>query len=75
MAAEIRYVYDQNGNRTDVIIPISVWSEDIEEMIRGKIRKKKEFDPADYIGIIHYSGTPEDLDQEIRHMREEWDRI
>lgn len=74
-AIKIRYLYDQNGNRTDVIIPISVWGEDIEQIIRGKIIKKEKFDPADYIGIINYSGTPEDLDKEIKHLRDEWERL
>lgn len=74
-AIEIRYLYDQNGNRTDVVIPISVWSEDIEQIVKGKISEGGTFDPAKYMGIVHYSGTPEDLDKEIKHLRNEWERI
>jgi hypothetical protein len=74
-ALEIRYLYDQNGNRTDVVIPISVWSEDIEQIVKGKIRKKGTFDPAKYVGIVHYSGSSEDLDKEIKHLRDEWERV
>ncbi|PWR76249.1 hypothetical protein ACKUB1_13060 [Methanospirillum stamsii] len=72
---EIRYLYDQNGNRTDVIIPISAWSEDIELIIKGKISEKEKFDPTKYMGIIHYTGTFEELDREIKNMRDEWERI
>jgi len=74
-ALEIRYLYDQNGNRTDVVIPIAAWSEDIEQIIRGEILKKEKFDPAEYIGIVHYSGTSADLDKEIIHIRNEWERL
>ncbi len=74
-AIEIRYLYDQNGNRTDVVIPISVWSEDIEQIVKGKISEEGTFDPAKYMGIVHYSGTPEDLDKEIKHLRNEWERL
>ena len=74
-ASEIRYLYDQNGNRTDVVIPISAWSEDIAQIIMGKITNKEKFDPADYIGIVHYTGSSEDLDKEIKHLRNEWERL
>ncbi len=51
----IRYLYDQNGNRTDVIIPISAWSEDIELIIKGKISEKEKFDPTVYNVSIEQS--------------------
>ena len=44
---EIRYLYDQNGNRTDVIIPISAWSEDMERIIKGNFCEQKKFVCAD----------------------------
>ncbi|NLV27310.1 MAG: hypothetical protein GXY48_09125 [Methanomicrobiales archaeon] len=66
---EIRYLYDQNGNRTDVIIPISAWSEDMERIIKGKFFEKEKFDPTKYMGIIHYPGTIEELDKEIKTQR------
>jgi hypothetical protein len=74
-AIEIRYLYDQNGNRTDVVIPISAWSEEIEQIIKGKISEEEIFDPAKYMGIVHYTGTSEDLDKEIKHLRNEWERL
>jgi len=74
-AKEIRYLYDQNGNRTDVVIPISVWSEDIEQIIKEKFLGEEIFDPTKYMGIIHYTGTFDELDKEINGMRDEWDRI
>lgn len=72
---ELRYLYDQNGNRTDVVVPISAWSEDIEQMIKRKISRGDIFDPTKYMGIVHYSGTCEDLEKEIKHLRNEWERI
>lgn len=74
-ASEIRYLYDQNGNRTDVVIPISAWSEDIAQMIMGKITNKEKFDPADYIEIVHYTDLSEDLEKEIKQLRNEWERL
>jgi len=72
---EIRYLYDQNGNRTDVVIPISAWSEDIQQIIKRNISETEIFDPAKYIGIVHYEGTSEDLHKEIKHLRNEWERL
>lgn len=74
-AIEIRYLYDKNGNRTDVVIPISAWNEDIEQIIKGKTSKKEKFDPGEYIGIVHYSGTSEDLEKEIKYLINEWERL
>ena len=73
--SEIRYLYDQNEIRTDVVIPISAWSEYIAQIIMGKITNKEKFDPADYIGIVHYTGSSEDLDKEIKQLRNEWERL
>ncbi len=41
----------------------------------GKITNKEKFDPADYIGIVHYTGSSEDLDKEIKQLRNEWERL
>ncbi|NMX21217.1 hypothetical protein C5S30_02020 [ANME-1 cluster archaeon GoMg4] len=70
---EVRYVYDEKGRRTGVIIPTELWNE-----IKGKIevgeRKEKKgvFTPSEYRGI--YKDLVVDLEEAARSLREEWTR-
>lgn len=75
MSSEIRYVYNDRGERTDVIIPILIWMKEIEPILDLKFEKKQGFDPSRYVGIVNYQGTIEELEIEILAMRDEWDRI
>lgn len=69
---EVRYVYDEKGRRTGVIIPTELWNE-----VKGKIgiegkEKKGVFTPSEYRGI--YKDLVVDLEEAARSLREEWTR-
>ena len=36
-------------------------------------KKKREFNPEDFEGLLDL--TPEEIERELREMRDEWDRI
>lgn len=64
---EVQYIYDENGRKTGVIVPISLW----EKMKKGT-RSKEAFALSEYRGIYRCLGI--DLEEEIRSLREEWTR-
>jgi hypothetical protein len=87
----VHYIYDTEGRKTGVIVPIDLWeSLDTEkptgELPRARGRglpatprtppKDKQVgarDPRKYRGI--YRNLNVDLEDEIRNLRDEWNRI
>jgi len=67
----VQYIYDAEGRRTGVIVPIDLWYslgiEKSAEMSGGAP------DPGKYRGI--YRSLKVDLKNEIRKMRDEWNRV
>jgi len=67
---QVQYVYDEQGRKTGVIVPISLWQ---------KISRRKStapnnsaFDPARYRGLYRNHGI--DIDREIATLRQEWEQ-
>lgn len=68
---EIQYVYDENGKRTAIIIPIQLWN---EMRLKVKEREKEQvFNPSKYRGI--YKNLTINLKDEIKKLRQEWIRM
>ena len=61
----IEYIYDQNGQATHVVVPVSVWD-------NLKQHLEKPFNPSDYHGFISHLNL--DIEQEIQTLRSEWNR-
>lgn len=63
----VQYVYDAEGRKTGVIVPIDLWN---------TLNAEK---PADrQIGIPNsrkYRGIYKDLEAEVQSLRDEWDRL
>jgi len=68
---QVQYVYDEQGRKTSVIVPISLW----QKVSRRKntVPETSSFDPARYRGIYRNLGI--DIDQELRALRQEWERV
>jgi len=66
----VQYVYNEKGEKTGVIIPIEFWEEigPTTEKI-----KERDFLPSRYRGI--YKDLKVNLEEEIRNLREEWERV
>ncbi|NIQ07591.1 MAG: hypothetical protein GWO20_18305, partial [Candidatus Korarchaeota archaeon] len=47
---EVRYVYNERGEKKAVIIPIEVW-QGIKDKLEGKGKKKGVFSPSECRGI------------------------
>ena len=67
---QVQYVYDEQGKKTSVIVPISLWQ---------KISRQKKvspdnraFNPAQYRGIYRNLGI--DIGRELGVLRQEWER-
>jgi len=67
---QVQYVYDEQGKKTGVLVPISLWQ---------KISRQKKvspdnraFNPARYRGIYRNLGI--DIDRELTALRQEWER-
>jgi len=67
---KVQYIYNEEGEKENVIIPYKEW-----EKIRPSIERKKktEFDPDKYKGI--YKDLRLNLDEEIKNLRDEWNRF
>ncbi|MDN7025688.1 hypothetical protein FGU65_12475 [Methanoculleus sp. FWC-SCC1] len=66
----VQYIYDTEGNRTGVIVPIDIW----ENLVAGRADTPVGIpDPARYRGI--YKDLPVNLESETRDLRNEWNRI
>jgi len=65
----VQYIYDTEGKRTGVIVPIDLW----ERLTAGRTGASVGVaDPAHDRGI--YKDLPVDLEKEIRDLRNDWDR-
>jgi hypothetical protein len=73
----IRTIVESNRLESVVDIPTELRNQKVEVLIlplpekQGK--KKKEFNPDDYEGILNIDA--EDIEKEIKSMRDEWERI
>jgi hypothetical protein len=67
---KVQYIYNEEGQRENVIIPYKEW-----ERIRSIIEEEKEmeFDPDKYKGI--YKNMQLNLEEEIKNLRDEWNRL
>lgn len=67
---KVQYIYNEDGERENVIIPYKEW-----EKIRSTIEREKEteFDPDKYKGI--YKDLKINLEEEIKNLRDEWNRL
>ena len=67
----VQYVYDAEGKKTGVIVPIDLWN----TLSAGKPADKQIGipNPRKYRGI--YRDLKADLKAEIRDLRDEWNRL
>ena len=68
---EVQYIYDEEGRRTGVIVPIELWNKisNLEKLAR---EEKSEWDPSKYRGI--YKNLKVDVIKESKSLRDEWTR-
>ena len=67
----VQYIYDAEGRRTGVIVPIDLWDTlSIEKPADKRIGVP---DPRKYRGISR--DLKADLKAEIRSLRNEWNRV
>lgn len=68
---QVQYVYDENGKKTGVIIPIAIW----ETVSRQKEAKKPKaaFDPSKFRGL--YRSLAINPEKELNSLRQEWERM
>lgn len=67
---QVQYVYDENGKKTGVIVPISLW-----DKVSGKTRPTKAkvpFEPSRFRGI--YRNLTLDFERELTCLRQDWER-
>ncbi len=64
---QIQYVYDADGRRTGVIIPIDLW-----ERTAGQLEPRRRCRFDDFYGI--YRDHIQDPDAVASDLRDEWDR-
>lgn len=67
----VQYIYDTEGRKTGVIVPIDLW----DSLSTGKPANKQIGvpNPGKYRGI--YRNLKADLKAEIRSLRDEWNRL
>lgn len=67
----VQYIYDTEGRKTGVIVPIDLWDTlNTEEPADKQIGAP---DPGKYRGI--YRDLKADLKAEIQNLRDEWNRL
>jgi len=64
---QIQYIYDENGTKTGVIVPIALW----QKLSQKKRAQKKNdlFEPSKFRGI--YRGITLDLESTLQNLRKE----
>jgi hypothetical protein len=83
MIATYNYIYDEKGVAEYVVLPVKIWnflkpylstSNEIklEEIKPAEKQQAENFNPKDYFGCISHLNL--DIEQEIKNMRNEWDR-
>jgi hypothetical protein len=72
MLSDLKYIYNEKGERESVVISISEW-ERIEKLLENNDSKLLEkFNPSDFFGI--WKKMDVDWDAELINMRDEWER-
>ena len=66
----LKYIYQEDGKKTAVIIPIEEWLK-IQHLLNAH-KKSQQFDPKVYRGFLKHKG--EDVEKELQKLREEWKR-
>jgi hypothetical protein len=71
----VRAIVESSSLENVVEIPREFKNRKVEILILPlqEKKKKKEFNPEDFEGILDL--TPEEIESELRAMRDEWDRI
>jgi hypothetical protein len=68
----VQYVYDKDGKKTAVIIPIDAWTE-ISSIAEKLGKETAQWDPSKYKGM--YKDLKIDVKKESNALRDEWTRI
>lgn len=66
---QVQYIYDENGTKTGVIVPIALW----QKLLQKNGHKKDRFDPSKFRGL--YRDIPLDLESTIQNLRTEWEQV
>lgn len=69
---QIKYVYNEDGKISDVIVPIDIWNQKY-----CKIEESEEnipWDPSEFFGSIKHAFSHAIAVEIERKMRDEWDR-
>ena len=69
---EVQYIFDEEGRRTGVIVPIDLWSK-MSRLAERTQEGKNDWDPSKYRGM--YKNLKVDVTKESRALRDEWTRI
>ena len=65
------YVYDEDGRRTGVIVPIGLWNR-ISQLVEDR-NEDADWDPSKYRGM--YKDLRIDVKKESKALRDEWTRL
>jgi hypothetical protein len=68
---EVQYVYDEEGRRTGVLVPITLWNK-ISHLAVAR-DEKTDWDPTKYRGM--YKNLKVDVVKESKTLRDEWARM
>lgn len=68
---QVQYIYDENGIKTGVIVPITLW-QDLSPKKRP-LKKKVSFEPSKFRGI--YRNLALNFEDELQDLRKEWERV
>lgn len=69
---DVEYIYNREGRRTGVIIPIDLWDK-ISHLAEVGQEDKGVWDPSKYSGM--YKNLKVDVKKESKALRDEWTRI
>jgi predicted metalloenzyme YecM len=73
----VRAIVESSQLESVIDIPVEFKDQKVEVLIlplpREKKKEKKEFNPDDFIGILKMDS--EEIEKEIKSMRDEWERI
>jgi hypothetical protein len=68
---QVQYVYDEDGRRTGVIVPIGLWNR-ISQLAEDR-KEDADWDPSKYRGM--YKHLRIDVKKESKALRDEWTRL
>jgi len=66
---QIQYIYDENGTKTGVIVPIALW----QKLSQKNGHKNDLFEPSKFRGI--YRDISLDLESTLQNLRTEGKRV